>query len=91
MDSMVSKIQLLERILIGNIMSLLKGINVHVDYQISLNITDITNQHVVYYKKVKLMTFDVEFKANIILPQWVGVGKNASVGYGVLTNKSKEK
>ena len=91
LDSMVSKIQLLERILIGNIMSLLKGINVHVDYKISLNITDITNQHVVYYKKVKLMTFDVEFKANIILPQWVGVGKNASVGYGVLTNKSKEK
>ena len=89
MDSMVNKIQLLERILVGNILSLLKGISVHVDFQISINITDITSQHIIYYKKVKLMAIDVEFKANITLPQYVGVGKNASVGFGILTKNTR--
>lgn len=89
MDSMVNKIQLLERVLVGNILSLLKGIGVHVDFQIFLNITDITSQHIIYYKKVKLMAFDVEFKANITLPQYVGVGKNASVGFGILTKNTR--
>ena len=32
MDSIVNKIQLLERVLVGNILSLLKGIGVHVDF-----------------------------------------------------------
>ena len=89
MDSMVSKIQLLERVLVGNILSLLKGIDVHVDYQISLNIMDIANQHIIYYKKVKLMAFDVEFKTNISLPQYIGVGKNASIGFGILTKNTR--
>ena len=31
------------------------------------------------------MTFDIEFKANIQLPQYIGIGKNASVGCGVLS------
>ena len=88
MEDMVSKIELLERILVGNILSLLKGIDIHVDQQISLRIADITNQHIIHYKKVQLMAFDVDFYANVALPQYIGIGKNSSTGYGVLTIKS---
>ena len=35
------------------------------------------------------MAFDVEFKANITLPQYVGVGKNASIGFGILTKNTR--
>ena len=31
------------------------------------------------------MAFDIEFKTNLSLPQYIGIGKNASVGYGTLT------
>ena len=91
MEDMVSKIELLERIMVGNILSLLKGIGIHVDQQISLRIADITNQHIIHYKKVQLMAFDVDFYANVALPQYIGIGKNSSTGYGVLTIKSIEK
>ena len=84
-ESMVERIQILERVLIGNILSFLKGVGIHIEEQMELHITDITGQRPYIYKKIRLMTFDIEFKANIQLPQYIGIGKNASVGCGVLS------
>lgn len=84
-DKMVDRIQILERILVGNILSFLKGVGIHMEDQIVLSITNITNQHAVTYKNVKLMGFDIEFKTNITFPQYIGIGKNASVGCGVIS------
>lgn len=85
LESMVERIMVLERVLIGNILSFLKGVGIHLEKQIELHITDLTGQRALTYKKVKLMAFDIEFKANICLPQYIGIGKNASIGCGVLT------
>ena len=84
-ESMVEHIQILERVLVGNILSFLKGIGIHLEEQLDLHITDITGQRAVTYKKVRLMAFDIEFRTNIQLPQYIGIGKNASIGCGVLT------
>lgn len=83
-DSLIDKISILERVLTGNILSFLKGMDIHLEEQLNIHITKIPNQHFAMYKKVKLMAFDIEFKANIQLPQYIGIGKNASIGYGVL-------
>jgi hypothetical protein len=84
-ESMVEHIQILERVLIGNILSFLKGIGIFLEEQIAVHITEITGQRAVTYKGVRLMAFDIEFKTNIQLPQYIGIGKHASVGCGVLT------
>lgn len=84
-DSLVERIQILERVLVGNVLSFLKGIDIHLEEQLIVNVTDIKAQRPYIYKKVKLMAFDIEFKTNIQLPQYIGIGKNASVGCGVLT------
>ena len=84
-ESLIERIAILERVLVGNILSFLKGIDLHLEEQLELHITDITGQRAITYKKVKLMGFDVEFKANITLPQYIGIGKSASVGCGLLT------
>lgn len=84
-DNMVDRIRILERVLIGNILSFLKGVGIHMEDQIVLSITNITSQHAVTYKNVKLMGFDIEFKTNITFPQYIGIGKNASVGCGVIS------
>jgi len=85
-ESLVERIPILERVLIGNILSFLKGVDIHLEKQLELHITNITNQRPATYKKVKLMAFDIDFKINLSLPQYIGIGKNASVGYGILTN-----
>lgn len=84
-EELVEKVKILERVLIGNILSFLKGVNIHLDKHLCIRITDILNQKVISYKDVKLMAFDIKFKANISLPPYIGIGKNASIGNGVLT------
>lgn len=86
-NSLVNKVEILERVLIGNILSFLKGVDIHLEEQLKLSITNISNQHLTTYKKVKLMAFDIEFNANITLPPHFGIGKNASIGYGVLSKR----
>lgn len=84
-ENLVERIGILERVLTGNILSFFKGAGLHIDEQISVCITDITGQRPYMYKNVKMMAFNIEFKANILLPQYIGIGKNASVGCGVLS------
>lgn len=84
-DKIVDRIQILERILVGNILSFLKGVGIHLEERLDICITDIKGQRAVEYKKVKLMGFDIEFKTNITFPQYIGIGKNASVGCGVIS------
>ena len=84
-DSLVERIQILERILAGNMLSFLKGIDIHLEEQMELHITSILDQRPAIYKRVKLMSFDIEFKTNLYLHQYIGIGKNASVGFGTLT------
>lgn len=87
-ESLIGKVQILERVLRGNILSLLKGIDIHLEEKLEIQITDILNQKLTTYKKVKLMSFDIAFKANIQLPSYIGIGKNASIGNGVLIRQS---
>lgn len=84
-EGIVERVQILERVLVGNILSFLKGVGIHLEEQLVLQITNITGQRPYIYKKVKMMAFDIEFKTNISLPQHIGIGKNASVGCGVVT------
>jgi len=84
-EGMAQRITFLEEKLIGNLLSFFTEIGFRAEQQIELHITDITGQRLAHYKGVKLMAFDIEFKVNLTLPQYIGVGKSASVGYGTLT------
>ncbi len=85
MEGMAQRITFLEHKLIGNLLSFFTEIGFRAEKQIELHITDITGQRLARYKNVRLMAFDVEFKVNLTLPQYIGIGKSASVGYGILT------
>lgn len=84
-DDLIERIKILERVLTGNLLSFLKGVDIHVEEQLQLHIIDIQKQQIVHYKKLKLMSFDVAIKINLNLPSYIGIGKNASVGFGTLT------
>jgi hypothetical protein len=88
-DDFIDKIKILERVLIGNLLSFLKGVDIYLEEQIDLHITNITGQRPTTYKRIKLMAFDIEFKTNLCLPNYIGIGKNASIGYGILTKNTK--
>ena len=89
-EGLAQRITFLEGKLIGNLLAFFTEMGFRAEKQIDLHITDIKDQRLAHYKGVKLMAFDVEFKANLILPQYIGIGKSASVGFGTMT-KIREK
>lgn len=84
LDGIVEKIAFLEKKLIGNILSFAKGIGWHITENIKLKITDLPQSQFISYKKQKLQTFNVEFKTNIFLPQYIGLGAKVSIGMGTV-------
>lgn len=87
-DSLIERIQILENVLAGNILSFLTGVGIHLEERFDLKITDINHQGLFTYKGVELMAFDIAFKANITLPSYIGIGKSASIGCGVLIKRT---
>lgn len=86
-ESIVERVRLLEQILTGNILSLLKGLDIFIDFQLQSVITDFTIRSPIIYKHIKLTNVDLSFNVNINLPQQIGIGRHSSMGAGVLTKK----
>lgn len=85
LDSEDQKLHLLQKILIGNILSFLKGINIYLEEEIVCKINNLIRIYTIPNKGVNLMAFDIIFSCNITLPQYIGLGKNSSINCGVLS------
>jgi hypothetical protein len=90
-EGMAQRITFLEEKLIGNLLSFFTEMGFRAEQKIELHITDITGQRLAHYKGVRLMAFDIEFKVNLVLPQYIGLGKSASVGFGTLTKITEKR
>ena len=90
LGSMAEKTALLEKILVGNILSMCKGLGIVVQDQITLTISDIPRIGTQTYKGVRQIVFDIIFQTNISLPAYAGLGKNASVGFGIISKVKEE-
>lgn len=75
----------LQNILVGNLLSCLKGLNIYIDKIISCRILEITRIYTIPNKGINLLAFDISFSVNLALPPYIGLGKNASINCGVLT------
>lgn len=80
---------MLERILVGNILSFLKGIGVRIDYPLKPVIKEYKINNITNFKHIKLTSMDIDFSINIMLPNQIGIGKHSSIGAGILTRKNK--
>ena len=73
----------LERILVGNILSMLKGFGVFIDYKIVVSITKFKSIPVFAHKN-RFAGMYAEFETNILLPDYLGLGKSVTKGFGVM-------
>lgn len=84
MESLADKLSLLERCLTGNILSYGKSLGIHFDANVTIKITKVDNVRAYRYKDIKMQGFDIEFKSNVSLPNYIGLGKKVSVGFGTV-------
>lgn len=88
-DSIIEKCSLLEHCLIGNILSFAKCVGVYFKDHIDLKLESYESPRPVIYKGVNMLAFDLRFKTNVVLPNYIGLGKGESIGYGIVTSKDK--
>lgn len=86
----LDRLELLERILTGNILSMAKGLGWHIDRPVKVRIHDCSPIRWLYYKGQRLAGFDLEFSTNVFLPDWIGLGKGVSLGFGVVRGRRRE-
>lgn len=84
LDEITVRISFLENILIGNLLSFAKGMKIDIKGKIVCKMLTLDEPHLTTIKGVKMMSFNAEFKTNLSLPDYMGIGKHASIGYGTI-------
>ena len=90
-EGVVEKVSFLENILKANLLSVLKGLDIHLEKELTLKITEISDSYLIHNKGVKMMAFNADFKCNLSIPNNIGIGKNASIGCGIVHQLRKDK
>ena len=79
--------EFLESILRGNILSFAKGMDYHIKERLLVKITRLSKPFSETFKGQNVLVFNIEFVSNIELPQWIGLGKGSSHGFGTIELK----
>lgn len=90
LEGVVERVCFLENILKANLLSMLKGLDIHLEKELVLKIAKLSEPYLVSNKGVKMMAFNADFKCNLLIPNNLGIGKNASIGYGTVRQLRKE-
>ncbi len=84
MKTKTERMELLEHILVGNILSMAKGLGIFFDGVLECEIQSLVLHHPIRYKGIMMKAFDAEFICNVNLPELIGIGKHASLGFGTI-------
>ncbi len=83
-EGLAEKIAFLEKILVGNLLSFGKGMNLFFEKEIYCKILQLKMFKPICYKGIKWISFSLIFSCNVSLPNYIGIGKGASIGFGVV-------
>ncbi|PWR70467.1 CRISPR-associated endonuclease Cas6 [Methanospirillum stamsii] len=72
----------LNRILIGNILSMAKGLGIVIEERLSVR--TMLEQVPIRYKGVDMTGFSGSFMVNFQMPEYIGIGKGVSQGFGTI-------
>ncbi len=76
--------RLLSSVLRGNILSFAKGIGWFIDREVKVRLLQRSPSRLAKYKNTQLTSFDAVFETNVWLPEFIGLGKGASLGFGMV-------
>ena len=69
---------------------MLKGLDIHLEQELIVKITQLSEPYILYNKGIGTTAFNADVKYNLTIPNNVGIGKNASIGYGVVNLEKKD-
>lgn len=84
-ESYHEKMQILESVLMGNLLTFCEGIGIAPERPLKAAITRIVNEKKLKYRGQLMQAYDVDIKTNLSIPDFIGLGKGSGLGYGVVT------
>ena len=69
---------------------MMKGLNIKLDDEVSLDITWLSDSKVLRYKGVLMTAFNAVFRCNVSIPNNISLGKSASLGFGTVFLKNNK-
>lgn len=78
-------VDFMEPLLANHLISLAKGIDWRIPDRFEVEITEMYPIRYPKYKDIRPMVFNFNFNTNLLLPDHVGIGKGAALGYGTLS------
>jgi hypothetical protein len=91
LEDLTERINFLEKIMLANILSFLQGIDLYVDEKIEVKIKSIRGERLMNYKDQQMQAFTLVFRTNVSLPNFIGLGKGSSSGFGVIKEIEKKR
>ena len=91
LEGLVAKIQFLEKRLSNHIISFASGIDCRLEKPFKVEIIQIKEPEWISFKNIKVLAFTLDFKTNISMPDYIGLGKGSSRGLGVLRRFPNER
>lgn len=86
----IDRLELLEKIMTGNILSMAKGLDWRIEREVRVRILRCSPLRWLRFKGQLLAGFDLDFATNVFLPDWIGLGKGVSVGFGVVMRERQD-
>lgn len=83
-SSLSGQAEMLSRILKGHILGFATGIEWQVEDEIIVHIDKIREMKLLPFKKQQMLAISLNFRSNVSLPDFIGLGKGSSVGFGVV-------
>lgn len=74
----------LERLLATHIIAFAEGVDWRAEPRFELKITELLKREWLDFKGVRMLAFTLDFQVRLQLPEFIGLGKGVSMGYGVL-------
>lgn len=84
LTGLAERATMLEHILTGNMLSMCTGLGVHLEKQVRCSIRTLSEPRLYRFKGVKMQGVDVTFRTNVYMPDYVGLGKGVSHGFGMI-------
>ncbi len=76
------KAAFLERILAGHLLAFFTGIGIQLPHRFQLDLTDLYRTSEISYRGIQAQVFDIHFRAELMLPSGIGIGKGTGLGFG---------
>lgn len=83
-QSLLERLHMLEELLIKHLGIFMEAMQADTPIPLELRIQELKSEKYIEYKDVFHLTFSINFSCNLSIPNYIGLGKGVSVGFGIV-------